>query len=285
MIETAMYVALGFLVASVIALLLSRPLWRRAVRLTTERLEATLPMSRADMEADKDELRAQYAIKLRNFELALEKEKDKSTRYLVDRNKSRAVAQELQQAVNDLKSELTERHNQIKVLESHLHHGGAPMADPAMDVPMARPRPAGQDSMADLTARADASRADSSGDAEPLRAENARLKREVETMRNELAAARDMSSRDWELLKAEVTELADKILEGEATPPRKKLAARMRKSLASSEVPKPKAAPPAGEAEPVLAQQPAAANGESKLRSRLGSLAQRLESLTESERK
>lgn len=290
MIETAMFVALGFLAASVIALLLSRPIWRRAVRLTTQRLEATLPMSRADMEADKDELRAQYAIKLRNFELALEKEKAKSTRYLVDRNKSRAAAQDLQQRLNDTKSDLTERDNQIRVLESHLRQGGARLEDVVPAQMMAD----GQDSakrssMADLTAKADAPRADAQGgDVELLQAENAKLRREAESLRNELATSRDMPTRDWDLLKAEVTDLAEKILQGDAKPAPKKPSAAIRKGMASKNVPKPKPAVPAAEPEDDEAAEPAAANGRSRLRSRLsklGSLAQRLETLTETDRK
>lgn len=292
MIETAMYVALGFLTASVIALLLSRPIWRRAVRLTTQRLEATLPMSRADMDADKDELRAQYAIKLRNFELALEKEKAKSTRYLVDRNKSRAAAQDLQQRLTDSKSLLAEKDNQIRVMESHIRHRGGRTEDLIADEPIAAPVAASQSTMAELTARADAARVDpgpaDSGrydDIQPLKAENTRLRREAEALRNELATARDMPTRDWDMLKAEVTDLAEKILSGDAKPAPAAPTAAVRKGMASTNVPKPKGAPPPAEPETPKQAKPISANGGSKLRSRLGSLAQRLESLTESDRK
>lgn len=289
MIETAMFVALGFLAASVIALLLSRPIWRRAVRLTTQRLEATLPMSRADMEADKDELRAQYAIKLRNFELALEKEKAKSTRFLVDRNKSRAAAQDLQQRLNDVKSDLTERDNQIRVLESHLRQGGARLEDVVPAQMADAPDNARRSSMAELTAKADASRTDApNGDVELLQAENAQLRREAESLRNELATSRDMPTRDWDLLKAEVTDLAEKILQGDAKPAAKKPSASIRKGMASKNVPKPKPTAPVVEPEDDEAAEPAAANGRSRLRTRLGklgSLAQRLETLTENDRK
>lgn len=292
MIETAMYVALGFLTASVIALLLSRPIWRRAVRLTTQRLEATLPMSRADMDADKDELRAQYAIKLRNFELALEKEKAKSTRYLVDRNKSRAAAQDLQQRLTDSKSILAEKDNQIRVMESHIRHRGGRTEDLVADEPIAAPIAASQSTMAELTARADAARTEpgsaESGryeDIQPLKAENTRLRREAEALRNELAAARDMPTRDWDMLKAEVTDLADKILSGDAKPAPKAATAAVRKGMASTNVPKPKGTPPPPEPEVTKKTKPISANSGAKIRSRLGSLAQRLESLTESDRK
>ena len=48
MIDIGIYVALGFLAASLLALLLVPPLWHRAVRLTTKKLQATMPMSIAD---------------------------------------------------------------------------------------------------------------------------------------------------------------------------------------------------------------------------------------------
>jgi hypothetical protein len=295
MIELGMYVALGFLAASLIALLMSRPLWRRAVRLTTLRLESTLPMSRADMEADKDELRAQYAIKLRNFELALEKEKAKSTRYLVDRNKSRAAAQSLNRTVAGLKAELAERDNQINVLQQNIAHakGAAPepVAAPAPRAeaaPEARPRlMAGTETPADgghgLAARPEP-RANG-----PLRDENARLKAELETLRTELAELRGTSARDWELLKTEVTDLAERILQSDAAaPPPAEVPAKAAEArtapIATLSRPLPKLGPkkPAPSAQEETPAEEA--TGKGRLRARLGSLAQRLESLTEGER-
>ena len=57
-IETAMWFALGFLVAAVLGLVLMASLWRRAVRLTTRRVEAGVPadaeaaLARADVVAE-----------------------------------------------------------------------------------------------------------------------------------------------------------------------------------------------------------------------------------------
>ena len=96
MIDVAMYAALGFLVASLLALMLAPPLWNRAVRLTTRRIEATMPMSVADIQADKDQLRAEFAIELRRVEVALDKAKDKAARELVEANKRRVEIAEAQ---------------------------------------------------------------------------------------------------------------------------------------------------------------------------------------------
>ena len=86
MIEYAMLIALGFLLASIVAVLFAGPFWRRAVRLTRKRLDATMPMTLADIQADKDQLRAEYAVEIRRLEMAHEREKDNAARFLVDRN-------------------------------------------------------------------------------------------------------------------------------------------------------------------------------------------------------
>ena len=43
MIDIGMYVALGFLLASLLALMVAPAFWRRAVRLTKRRVEMTMP--------------------------------------------------------------------------------------------------------------------------------------------------------------------------------------------------------------------------------------------------
>ena len=68
-----------------LALALASPLWNRAVKLTTRRLEATMPMTLNDIQADKDQLRAEFAIELRKVEVALDKAREKAARELIDR--------------------------------------------------------------------------------------------------------------------------------------------------------------------------------------------------------
>ncbi|WP_204351678.1 hypothetical protein, partial [Klebsiella variicola] len=64
-IETAMVFALGFLLASLLALGLLGAVWRRAVKLTTRRVENAIPLSMAEIKADKDQLRAEFAVAAR----------------------------------------------------------------------------------------------------------------------------------------------------------------------------------------------------------------------------
>ena len=76
MVESVMLVAAGFLAASLLALMLAPVQWRRAVRLTELRIRSKTPLSMAEIQADKDRLRAEFALELRRLEKALEKLKD-----------------------------------------------------------------------------------------------------------------------------------------------------------------------------------------------------------------
>lgn len=117
MIEYLLLVALGFLLAGMLMLLFAGPFWRRAVRLTTKRLEATLPMSMADIQADKDQLRAEYAVEIRRLEIAHDREKEHAARYLVERNKYKVEITRLTRELETLNAEGEERRNESTVLE------------------------------------------------------------------------------------------------------------------------------------------------------------------------
>lgn len=117
MIDIGMYLALGFLVASLLALMLVPALWNRAVRLTTRRIESTMPLSMSDIQADKDQQRAEFAIELRRVEVALEKAKDKATRELVESNRRRVEIAEIKSELEAAKGKLQEKDNANRVLE------------------------------------------------------------------------------------------------------------------------------------------------------------------------
>ena len=52
-------------------LALTPAVWRRAHRLAKARVESSLPMSLGEVQAEKDQLRASYAISARRLELQL----------------------------------------------------------------------------------------------------------------------------------------------------------------------------------------------------------------------
>ncbi|MFH6782508.1 MULTISPECIES: hypothetical protein [Methylobacterium] len=72
MIESLMFAALGFLGASLCALLVLPALNARAERLVRRRLEALYPMSIVELTAEKDHLRAEFAVRERQLERRVE---------------------------------------------------------------------------------------------------------------------------------------------------------------------------------------------------------------------
>src|ERR1700736_5239697 len=102
MIESIMFFGGGFLVASLLALVLISFVHHRAVRLTHRRLEDAIPVSMAEIQADKDNLRAEFAMSARRLEMSVEQLKAKATNQLGD------LARKTE-AITRLKAELAEK--------------------------------------------------------------------------------------------------------------------------------------------------------------------------------
>jgi len=111
MIEPVMYFGIGFLVAALLGLLFVPLVHNRAVRLTMRRLEAATPMSIAEIRADKDQLRAEFAMSTRRLEMSVEQMKAKTTSQLAELGKKT-------DAINQLKKELGEKTATIIALEA-----------------------------------------------------------------------------------------------------------------------------------------------------------------------
>jgi chromosome segregation ATPase len=111
MIEPIMYFGIGFLVAALIGLVVVPLVHGRAVRLTMRRLEAAAPLSMAEIQADKDQLRAEFAMSTRRLEMSVEQLKTRSTSQLAELGKKG-------DAINRLKIELGEKTATIFALEA-----------------------------------------------------------------------------------------------------------------------------------------------------------------------
>ncbi len=96
LIENMMYFALGVLVAGLLALIILPAVWKRAVRLTKRRIEAATPITMAEFRADKDQLRAEFALTTRRLEVNIETLRAKLTESLADVNQKRADVATLQ---------------------------------------------------------------------------------------------------------------------------------------------------------------------------------------------
>ncbi|KAB2863504.1 MAG: hypothetical protein F9K43_18950, partial [Bauldia sp.] len=71
-VENIMYFVLGALLAGLAALIVMPAVWKRAVRLTKKRIEAATPITMAEFRADKDQLRAEFALSTRRLEMNVE---------------------------------------------------------------------------------------------------------------------------------------------------------------------------------------------------------------------
>ena len=101
MVEPIMYLAIGFLVSMLFGLMIVPLVHNRAVRLTTRRMEAATPLSMAEIQADKDQLRAEFAMSARRLEMSVDQLKNKTTSQLAELGKK-------SDAINQLKRELAE---------------------------------------------------------------------------------------------------------------------------------------------------------------------------------
>jgi len=111
MVEPIMYLAIGFLVSMLFGLMIVPLVHNRAVRLTTKRLEAATPLSMAEIQADKDQLRAEFAMSARRLEMSVEQLKNKTSSQLAELGKK-------SDAINRLKIELGEKNAAIFALEA-----------------------------------------------------------------------------------------------------------------------------------------------------------------------
>src|SRR3979490_832393 len=111
MIEPIMYLAIGFLVSMLFGLMIVPLVHNRAVRLTTKRLEAATPLSMAEIQADKDQLRAEFAMSARRLEMNVDQLKNKTTSQLAELGKK-------SDAINRMKLELGEKNAMIFSFEA-----------------------------------------------------------------------------------------------------------------------------------------------------------------------
>lgn len=111
MIESMMYIGIGFLIAGLLVIGVIPLVHARAVRLTMRRLEADNPLSMAEIAAEKDQLRAEFAMTMSRLEMTVEQLKAKTTSQLADLGKKG-------EAIGRLKFELSEKTAALFALEA-----------------------------------------------------------------------------------------------------------------------------------------------------------------------
>jgi len=130
LVQSVLFFVLGFLCAVFLVSLVAPAVWRRAVVLTRRRLEASLPLTPAEIQADKDRVRAEYAMTTRRLEITVKNLQEKVAEQLVEIGRGREALKGLavekkdkDQALSDLQAknaELRQREEDLQRLsEKH----------------------------------------------------------------------------------------------------------------------------------------------------------------------
>ena len=134
MLESGLFFTLGFLVSASLALMVAPAIWRRAVILTRNRIESSVPLTLNEIQADKDQLRAEFAMSTRRLEVNLETLKERAAEQLIEINKKRdellsledqhtiksARIAELETQAAELRSEMKEREDLLNTTATDL---------------------------------------------------------------------------------------------------------------------------------------------------------------------
>lgn len=134
MLESGLFFTLGFLCSGLLALMVAPAIWRRAVVLTRQRIESAVPLTLNEIQADKDQLRAEFAMSTRRLEVSLEELKTRSAEQMIEINRRRDEMltleedhqrklermSELENQGGDLRTELRERENRLNSVKAKL---------------------------------------------------------------------------------------------------------------------------------------------------------------------
>ncbi|MER8443967.1 hypothetical protein NKH52_12245 [Mesorhizobium sp. M1066] len=108
MVQSVLFFVLGFLCAGFLALMVAPAIWRRAVALTRKRVESSIPLTQTEIQADKDRIRAEYAMTTRRLEIGVKTLREKAAEQLVEINRGREAMKGLAVERTDKNQALTE---------------------------------------------------------------------------------------------------------------------------------------------------------------------------------
>jgi len=128
MVEPIMYGAIGFLIAGLLVIGFIPLVHARAERLTTRRLEALTPLSMAEIQAEKDQLRAEFAMSTRRLEMSVEQLKAKTTNQLTEIGRKSDAIGRLKLDLGEKTASLFALEAKEKQLSSELHAAQAEIA-------------------------------------------------------------------------------------------------------------------------------------------------------------
>lgn len=188
MIEYLLLFALGFLAATLLALIIAPVIHRRIITLTERRIRASVPLSTAEIRAEKDSARAAYAVENARLAVELRDQRDhlsnetaravRLQESLAEAHAANLAARQTIEAANEeagaLRSQIRELEVSIETLQAEL---GASEREAAS---LKRTIAGRDDRIADL-----------SGEIEELKIDLATRDTEAENFRVQLQALRD----------------------------------------------------------------------------------------------
>ncbi|MBO6538227.1 MAG: hypothetical protein JJ969_02410 [Rhizobiaceae bacterium] len=148
MIQSILFFSLGFLCAGFLALMVAPAIWRRAVVLTRRRIEASVPLSLNEIQADKDRMRAEFAMSTRRLEMSVKSFKEKAAAQIIEINKNRDELQRLSDErteknealtaleanAGELRNELRRREEQLQQISNKLLDAEARLEERALEI-------------------------------------------------------------------------------------------------------------------------------------------------------
>jgi hypothetical protein len=116
-IQSILLVLLGLLIASLVVLLWAPAYRARIARLTADRVRSSLPLTEAEVRADRDRIRADNAIRIHKLQVLLEQARLSGARQSIELNRRDGVVNSLQSQQERLNGEIEEARNARHVLE------------------------------------------------------------------------------------------------------------------------------------------------------------------------
>ena len=118
--ETILLIVLGFSLASLIALFLSRMLWRAAVKVGARRMQRQVPSSLVGLQTERDRLRAEYAMLAQRLGARLEEAKLRLAESVAEVSRHRNRIHHVEVSETARSAELRQLRARVRELEAAL---------------------------------------------------------------------------------------------------------------------------------------------------------------------
>lgn len=120
MLQSILFFILGFLCSGFLALMVAPAIWRRAVTLTRRRIEASVPLSLAEIQAEKDRMRAEMAMTIRRLEMSVKSLREKAAAQAVEIGRGHEELKRLSRERDERNDGLSQSETKAGELEAEL---------------------------------------------------------------------------------------------------------------------------------------------------------------------